>query len=37
MVRALTDMKLRQSAERLGNLILKRTVQGGTGMVQLKR
>jgi CRP/FNR family transcriptional activator FtrB len=37
MVRALTDMKLRQSAERLGNLILQQDHrQGGTGMVQLK-
>ena len=37
MVRALTDMKLRQSAERLGNLILQQNRrQGGTGRVQLK-
>lgn len=37
MVRALTDMKLRQSAERLGNLILQQDHrQGGTGMVLLK-
>jgi CRP/FNR family transcriptional activator FtrB len=37
MVRALTDMKLRQSAERLGNLLLQHEVrQGGHGMVQLR-
>lgn len=37
MVRALTDMKLRQSAERLGNLILQQERrQGGSGTVQLK-
>ncbi|MBK6799953.1 MAG: hypothetical protein IPG83_00255 [Novosphingobium sp.] len=37
MVRALTDMKLRQSAERLGNLILQQEQrQGGTGKVRLK-
>ncbi len=37
MVRALTDMKLRQSAERLGNLILRQDRrQGGTGSVLLK-
>lgn len=37
MVRALTDMKLRQSAERLGNLILQQDYrQSGSGMVQLK-
>lgn len=37
MVRALTDMKLRQSAERLGNLILQQDQrQGGAGTVQLK-
>ncbi len=37
MVRALTDMKLRQSAERLGNLILQQDHrQGGTGKVRLK-
>lgn len=37
MVRALTDMKLRQSAERLGNLILdQERRQGGTGKVALK-
>lgn len=37
LVRALTDMKLRQSAERLGNLILQHEVrQGGRGMVQLR-
>jgi CRP/FNR family transcriptional activator FtrB len=37
LVRALTDMKLRQSAERLGNLILLQELrQGGTGLVQLK-
>lgn len=37
MVRALTDMKLRQSAERLGNLILEQERrQGGTGKVVLK-
>lgn len=37
MVRALTDMKLRQSAERLGNLILQQERrQGGTGQVVLR-
>lgn len=37
MVRALTDVKLRQSAERLGNLILQQDRrQGGAGQVQLK-
>lgn len=37
MVRALTDMKLRQSAERLGNLILQQERrQGGTGTVRLR-
>lgn len=37
MVRALTDMKLRQSAERLGNLILQQERrQGRTGKLQLK-
>jgi CRP/FNR family transcriptional activator FtrB len=37
MVKALTDMKLRQSAERLGNLILQQDQrQGGSGLVQLK-
>ncbi len=37
LVRALTDMKLRQSAERLGNLLLQQEIrQGGTGRVQLK-
>jgi CRP/FNR family transcriptional activator FtrB len=37
MVRALTDMKLRQSAERLGNLILDQDrLQGGNGKVVLK-
>jgi len=37
MVRALTDMKLRQSAERLGNLLLQQERrQGGRGAVQLK-
>lgn len=37
MVRALTDMKLRQSAERLGNLILQQDMrQGGSGEVRLK-
>lgn len=37
MVKALTDMKLRQSAERLGNLILQQDLrEGGTGLVQLK-
>lgn len=37
MVRALTDMKLRQSAERLGNLILQQERrQGGTGKVRLR-
>lgn len=37
MVRALTDMKLRQSAERLGNLILQQELrQGGNGQVRLK-
>lgn len=37
LVRALTDMKLRQSAERLGNLLLQQERrQGGTGMVQLR-
>lgn len=37
MVRALTDMKLRQSAERLGNLVLDQDRrQGGTGKVQLR-
>lgn len=37
MVRALTDMKLRQSAERLGNLILQQERrQGSTGKVQLR-
>jgi len=37
MVAALVDMKLRQSAERLGNLILKQELrQGSTGKVRLK-
>ena len=37
MVRALTDMKLRQSAERLGNLILQQERrQGDTGKVRLR-
>jgi len=37
LVRALTDMKLRQSAERLGNLILQQELrQGGTGQVRLR-
>lgn len=37
MVRALTDMKLRQSAERLGNLVLQQERrQGGTGVVRLR-
>lgn len=37
LVRALTDMKLRQSAERLGNLILQQERrQGQTGQVQLR-
>lgn len=37
LVRALTDMKLRQSAERLGNLILQTDArQGRTGEVRLK-
>jgi CRP/FNR family transcriptional activator FtrB len=37
LVRALTDMKLRQSAERLGNLLLQQERrQGGKGTVQLK-
>lgn len=37
MVRALTDMKLRQSAERLGNLILDHEHrQGGTGKARLR-
>ncbi|MBS0254640.1 MAG: cyclic nucleotide-binding domain-containing protein [Proteobacteria bacterium] len=37
MVRALTDMKLRQSAERLGNLLLQQEQrQGGTGTVKLR-
>lgn len=37
MVRALTDMKLRQSAERLGNLVLQQDQrQGGIGKVQLR-
>lgn len=37
MVRALADMKLRQSAERLGNLLLQQERrQGGKGMVRLK-
>lgn len=37
MVRALTDMKLRQSAERLGNLVLQQERrQGGTGTVRLR-
>jgi len=37
LVRALTDMKLRQSAERLGNLILQQERrQGSTGQVQLR-
>lgn len=37
MVRALTDMKLRQSAERLGNLVLQQERrQGGKGTVQLR-
>lgn len=36
-VRALTDMKLRQSAERLGNLILaQERRQGATGVVRLR-
>lgn len=37
LVRALTDMKLRQSAERLGNLILQAEIQqGGNGTVRIK-
>lgn len=37
MVKALTDMKLRQSAERLGNLILLQDLrQGGSGTIRLK-
>ncbi len=37
LVRALTDMKLRQSAERLGNLVLQQERrQGGKGTVQLR-
>ena len=37
LVRALTDMKLRQSAERLGNLVLQQERrQGCTGIVQLR-
>ena len=37
MVRALTDMKLRQSAERLGNLVLQQERrQGGKGTVRLR-
>lgn len=37
MVKALTDMKLRQSAERLGNLILQQDLrQGASGQVRLK-
>ncbi len=37
LVRALTDMKLRQSAERLGNFILQQDRrQGSTGKVQLR-
>lgn len=37
MVRALADMKLRQSAERLGNLLLlQERRQGGTGLVRLR-
>lgn len=37
LVKALADMKLRQSAERLGNLLLQQEVrQGGTGSVLLK-
>lgn len=37
LVRALTDMKLRQSAERLGNLVLQQEQrQGSTGIVQLR-
>jgi CRP/FNR family transcriptional activator FtrB len=37
LVRALTDMKLRQSAERLGNLLLQQERrQGGKGTVKLK-
>lgn len=37
LVRALTDMKLRQSAERLGNLILQQERrQGSGGVVQLR-
>ena len=37
MVRALTDMKLRQSGERLGNLLLQQDErQGGTGQFRLK-
>lgn len=37
LVRALTDMKVRQSAERLGNLLLQQERrQGGKGTVQLK-
>lgn len=37
MVAALVDMKLRQSAERLGNLILRQELrQGSTGKVRLK-
>lgn len=37
LVRALTDMKLRQSAERLGNLLLQQDQrQGGTGRVSLR-
>jgi CRP/FNR family transcriptional activator FtrB len=37
MVRALADMKLRQSAERLGNLLLQQeSRQGSTGIVHLR-
>ena len=37
LVRALTDMKLRQSAERLGNLVLQwERRQGGKGIVHLR-
>ena len=37
MVRALTDMKLRQSAERLANLLLQQDKrQGGNGVVRLR-
>lgn len=37
LVKALTDMKLRQSAERLGNLLIEQDRrQGATGVVQLR-